>query len=329
MPSFFIATSFLGQPCGSGSTHGVNPAMQERLLAADKAVHAIFNSLPLEQRLDPSTGLGNASFSQWSAITGPHGCWRANAGHHSAGAAIDINAAANPYIVTRNGLVAGGHPGGAAFVGMRNRALAAYDRAMQFMTPAAATADVSGRQPNESTQSVWTRFKAVSAALTSYLSFAVNPQPPEIARVAIENADEASDEELLAIIPEGERLGIDQALAQLEGLLGSQDFQTSHPDWTNSSRVQYLRILRDYEQVRIPMVIGSPSPTPERTRNPARGFLNLRKEIVTALCDEGFRWGACDFGVSADGSSQNGAMMHFDLADDGGYAEINSLLRFG
>jgi len=94
-------------------------------------------------------------------------------------------------------------------------------------------------------------------------------------------------------------------------------------------QMSYLRILRDYEQVRIPMVIGSPSPTPSLTRNPARGFLNLRMEIVTALCDEGLRWGACDFGVSADGSSQNGAMMHFDLADDGGYAEINSLLRFG
>lgn len=88
-------------------------------------------------------------------------------------------------------------------------------------------------------------------------------------------------------------------------------------------------MLRDYEHARIPMVIGSPSPAPSRTRNPARGFLNLPMEIVTALCDQGLRWGACDFGVRADGSSHNGAMMHFDLADDGGYPEINSLLRFG
>jgi hypothetical protein len=329
MPSFFIATTFLGEPCGSGSTHGVNPEMQVRLRAADDAVKAIFDALAPDQRLDPSTGRGNASFSEWSAITGPHVCWRPFAGHHSAGAAIDINAAANPYIVTRNGVVAGGQPGDAGLVGMRNRALAVYDRAMQFMTPPAAAADLSGRQPNESTQSVWTRFKAVSDALVSYLSFALNSQPREIARLAIENPDEVSDDELLAIIPEGERLSIDHALAQLEGLLGSQDFQTSHPDWSNSSRAQYLRILRDYEQVRIPMVIGDPSPTPARTRNPARGFLNLRKEIVTALCDQGLRWGACDFGISADGSSENGAMMHFDVADNGGYLEINSLLRFG
>src|SRR5262249_60655411 len=74
---------------------------------------------------------------------------------------------------------------------------------------------------------------------------------------------------------------------------------------------------------RIPMVIGNPSPTPVRTRNPARGFMNIRSEIVVALCDQGLRWGACDFGVSPDESSQNIDMMHFDLADDGGFPRIN------
>jgi len=303
--------------------------MQARLRAAEGAIGAAFDALAPDQRLDPLSGAGNASFSQWSAIAGPHECWRPNAGHHSAGAAIDINVADTPYIVTRNGLVAGGRTCDADRVATRERALAVDDRAMQFMTPPAAAADLSGRQPNESTQSVWTRFKAVSNALGSYLSFAVDSEPAEIARVAIENLDEISDDELLAIIPEGERLNIDRALARLERSLSSQEFQASHPGWPNSSRMQYLRILRDYEQARSPMLIGNTSPTPARTHNPARGFLNLRMEIVTALCDEGLRWGACDFGVSADGSSQNGAMMHFDLADDGGYAEINSLLRFG
>jgi hypothetical protein len=300
-----------------------------RLQAADDAVRAVFNALPPDQRFDPWTGRGNASFSQWSGVTGPHVCWRPNAGHHSAGAAIDVNAAANPYIVTRNGGVPGGEPGGESLVDMRLRALGVYDRAMQFMTPPVAVADVGGRRPDEPTQSVWTRFKAVSDALVSYLSFAVDSGPSEVRRAAFENADDVSDDELLAAIPEDERLPLDHALARLEALLGSRDFRASHPDWPKSSRAQYLRILRDYEHVRIPMVIGAPNPTPARTRNPARGFLNLRSEIVTALCDQGLRWGACDFGVRADGSSHNGAMMHFDLADDGGYPEINSLLRFG
>jgi hypothetical protein len=303
--------------------------MQLRLQAAETAVQAVFNALPVDQRIAPATGQGNASFSQWCALAGPHVCWRPNAGHHSAGSAIDINPAENPYIVTRNGRVPGGEPGGESFVDMRNRALAVFDRAMQFMTPSVAVADLTARQPNEPTHSVWTRFKTVSDALVHYLSFAVASGPIEVSRVAFENADQASDDELLETIAEDERVPCDRAVGRLEGLLSSRDFQASHPSWSASSREQYLRILRDYEHVRIPMTIDAPSPTPSRTRNPARGFLNLRSEIVTALCDQGLRWGACDFGVLADGSSQNGAMMHFDLADDGGYPEINSLLRFG
>lgn len=316
MPSFLIATTFLAQACGSGNTHGVNPEMQERLHAAEAAVRAAFDALAPEERIDPATGRANAAFSEWCAITGPHLCWQPNASHHSAGAAIDINPAANPYIVTRNGLTPGGEPGGEGLVDMRNRALSAYDRAMQFTTSPVALADLSARRPNETTQSAWTRFKAVSDALQRYLSFAVDAQPPDVLRVALENADDLSDDELLATIPEGERLPLDAALARLEPC-------------SQSPRAQYLRILRDYEHARIPLVIGSPSPTPARTRNPARGFLQLRCEIVTALCDQGLRWGACDFDVHPDGSSENGAMMHFDLADDGGYSEINSLLRFG
>ncbi|MGH7715918.1 MAG: hypothetical protein ACREML_07965 [Vulcanimicrobiaceae bacterium] len=277
----------------------MNPEMQLRLQAAERVARANYAALPPERREE--------SFEAWAAVRGPHLCWRPYAGQHSAGAAIDIDPAANPYIVTRNGPVPGGEAGGETLVDMRNRALAAYDRAVRFTTQVPA-ADVSGRHPNESTESVWTRFKSVSDALVRYFSPAINPQVMVIERVAIENADEVSDEELLATIPQDERIPLDQ---------------------TDVTPVQYLRMLRDYEHARIPMVIGSPSATPERTRNPARGFLKLQCEIVTALCDQGLRWGACDLEISADGSSHNGAMMHFDLADNGGYPEIDSLLRFG
>ena len=329
MPSFLIATTFLAQACGSGSTHGVNPEMQIRLDAAQRALHATYTALAPDQRIDPATGEGDASFGAWTGITSPHVCWRPNASHHSAGSAIDIEPAANPYIPTRNGPVPGGERGGEGLVDMRNRALAVFDRAMQFTTPPVAAADLRARQPGESTQAVWSRFKAVSNALASYLSLAVDPGPADVTRVALANADELSDDELLATIPQGERLPLEAAVGRLRGVLDEASFKASHPGWPLDARAQYLRILRDYEQVRIPMVAGSPSPTPARTRNPARGFLNLRSEIVTALCDQGLRWGACDFRVHADGASQNGAMMHFDLADDGGYPEIHSLLRFG
>ena len=329
MPSFQLATSFLGQPCGSGFTEGVNPALQSRLAAAEDAVRAAFEALAPAQRIDPTTGRARASFSQWVAVRGPHECWRPHAGHHSAGAAIDINAPTNPYIVTRNAGVPGGQAGGEHLLAMRMRFLSACDRAVRFVSGPLAEADLRPRQPNEATESVWARFKAASDALVLYLSLAVDPRPSSVSRVAIENADEVSDDELLAAIPETERLRLEDALPRLEGVLGSAEFRESHPDWPNSARAQYLRIVRDYEELRIPMVVGTPSATPLRTRNPARGFLNLRREIVTALCDQGLRWGACDFTIRADGSSRNGAMMHFDLADDGGYPQIDSLLRFG
>ena len=68
---------------------------------------------------------------------------------------------------------------------------------------------------------------------------------------------------------------------------------------------------------------GSPDPTipalPGRTdrpfdnkrggaagRDPAKGFLTIRKEIVQALRGQGLRWGGTDFGT------QNGDIMHFD-----------------
>jgi hypothetical protein len=322
MPSNHIATVFLGQPCGSGITEGVNPEMHARLQAADRAVRAIFDALPPERR-------GDVSYAAWAGADAPHLCWRPNAKQHSAGAAIDINPAANPYIVTRNNGIPGGEAGAEGWVEMRKRALAAYDRAVQFLTPPLAAADVSPRRPGESTESVWARFKLVSDALARYLRFAIRTEARLIARVAIENADDLSDAELLAAIPEDERLAPDEAIPRLEELLASADFRAGHVGWPLDARAQYLRILRDYEHARIPMVVGSPSATPERTRNPARGFLALRREIVVALCDQGLRWGACDLEIYPDGSSHNGAMMHFDLADCGGYPEVNSLLRFG
>lgn len=318
MPSFHLATTFLGQPCGAGPTHGVNPEMQLRLQAAEKAAR------------DAAAGRADETFTQWAAaVPGPHVCWQPHAGQHSAGAAIDIDPASNPYIVTRYGTQPGGEPGAEHLVDMRERALAVYDRAMRFATPPAEAADVAPRRPDEPTTAVWTRFKAVSDALARYLSFAVASTHTEVSRVAVEDADRLSDDELLATIPEGERLAFDDAVSRLAAHLTSAAFRDTHPGWALDARALYLRMLRDYEQARIPMVIGSPSATPARTRNPARGFLRLPLEIVTALCDQGLRWGACDFEVRADGSSDNGAMMHFDIADAGGYPEVHSLLRFG
>ncbi len=128
--------------------------------------------------------------------------------------------------------------------------------------------------------------------------------------------DEAgADTALLDQIPAAELRPRAEALETIQDLLSDDSFIQAHPDAVPDAEQLYYRILRDYELVRIPMVIGSPSYSPAVTRNPARGFLDLRPEIVVALCDSGMRWGACDF----DAGASNGDMQHFDLADNGGY----------
>jgi hypothetical protein len=57
--------------------------------------------------------------------------------------------------------------------------------------------------------------------------------------------------------------------------------------------------------------IGGPADRPFESddpiqRGPERGFLNIRREIVLALCSVGLRWGAIDF------RSASGDVMHFD-----------------
>ena len=232
MPSNHLTTTFLGQPCGWGITEGVNPEMHDRLAAAEHAIRSSFDALPPERRIDPFTGEANASFQQWTGVRSPIVAWISRAAQHSAGAAIDIEPAANPYIVTRYNGVPGGEPGGEHLRDMRNRALAAYDRAMRFVRGENAAADVSPRKPGESTESVWLRFEATSDALMRYFSVAVNPDQATIARIALENADDVSDEQLLAVIGEDERIPLDVAL-------------------TAVAREQYFRILRDYEHARI------------------------------------------------------------------------------
>jgi hypothetical protein len=164
---------------------------------------------------------------------------------------------------------------------------------------------------------VYDRLRLASDALAAYFLFAFYGTPREVDRPPIVNPEEVSLEDLLDRIPEAERLPQDQARRELEEYMHSNFFQLSHPDWPYAPDEQYARILRDYELVRIPMVIGSPSTAPERTRNPARGFLDLRRELVVALTDSELgrlRWGGSDFGPDAlHGPAESGDLMHFDL----------------
>lgn len=70
------------------------------------------------------------------------------------------------------------------------------------------------------------------------------------------------------------------------------------------------QVAADYHALRVPLVIGSPSPNPRTTRNPAKGMLAWRRHTFVAIADAGgLRMGLCDFG-----SRESGDAHHFDTA---------------
>lgn len=313
-PDFLVTHTFLGQNCGAG----VNPSFRDRLVLVEQNLKDQFDALP--DKTNPSTGNEFTSHIEWIDLHEPLVCWRQNAGHHSAGSAADINVTTNPYIVTRTGNVLGGEAAGQNLQTMRQQAVAVYDRAMEFFKSTGTQADVSARRTGESTSDVYDRFLLASSAIIFYLTFAFKGAGDKdalkiVTRQPVEDIENASADDLG--IPSTELRPKDEAIAGLEVFMASDDFQNSHPNWPNDTEAQYLRILRDYELVRIPMVLGNPSPRPQRTRNPARGFLDLHKELVVALVEVGeLRWGACDFGPQ-----QSGDIQHFDRVDDDGFPQ--------
>jgi hypothetical protein len=84
------------------------------------------------------------------------------------------------------------------------------------------------------------------------------------------------------------------------------------------SKLDVAEVRTDYE-----FLLGNPKPAAPgdapftgggagKPRDPARGFLTIRQEVVEALRGQGLRWGATDFpGASGD-------VMHFDDGDHTG-----------
>src|SRR5262249_41371085 len=84
----------------------------------------------------------------------------------------------------------------------------------------------------------------------------------------------------------------------------------------------YEQILRDRDQMQMAMVNGKvvieddgkdgkASIPKGNQRDPAKGFLNLRGEVVIeAVRSAGLRWGGAMMGI---GINTSGDMMHFDL----------------
>lgn len=273
-PASLIPAAFLRCHVGGG----VSPAMRDALAKAEASIVATCPDW-------------DAIFKRVRSVGGyrPHG------GKHSLGIAVDLDYAANPYIATRTGKVYGGELAGATLTGTREAAVAVCDRAMVYAHGPGAFADLAARRPGESTAACWDRVYAASEALRVYLGTCWRTTDALVHRPPVAHVETAP---LATIEAEaGDELVPEDAAHTALAMHGSLDPEGDR-----------VRILRDHEIVRVPTVIGTPSLVPRVTRNLARGFLSIPREVAVALCDvAGMRWGAVDFGAA-----ESGDVMHWD-----------------
>lgn len=218
------------------------------------------------------------SFVEWCGVHGVGG-FREHGGPHTKGIAVDLDYTENPYIATRTGPHYGGEAAGAS-LGVRAAAVEACDRIMG----GSGLADLACRKPNEPTALVWERLHAVSEGWKKYFSPYFSVESATVHRAPVANWQSCD----------------------VKGFAG----MVSNKELIVDINTVPIQVLRDYEAVRIPTVIGSPSKLPPVTRNPARGFLTHPKHVAVAMCEVGnMRWGACDFGYA-----ESGDIMHYDLS---------------
>jgi hypothetical protein len=197
------------------------------------------------------------------------GGWRAAASRHTLGQAIDINYDTNGFFICTVGRQIGGEK--AALTEVTNPCFAALKR-IELKT--GKKCDVSARKVEdrvpETYESCWERWNETSSAIVEYL------RPLQAAGLPNELTPVMTD-----------------------------NFFKSNVD-INDDSIQQL--IRDFHALRAPLVFGTPVKNPPKTRNPAKGIMDIPKDVVVGLMNAGFkRWGAVDFGT------QSGDLMHFDL----------------
>ncbi|MGX7672508.1 hypothetical protein [Plantactinospora sp. DSM 117369] len=294
--------TFLGQPI----TGGVNATMAQVLAAVEDDLWRTWKASPDE-----------GDFHTWAGLVEPSIGTRPGDGRHATGAAVDLNVTECPYIVTRTGETYGGEAAAHDQQEMRRRVVEVYDRAVAFFTVSGRRSDTSIRV-NDTIEVTYDRFRELSDALVFYLSWAVSAAHVRVNRPPIADAHALPDgHPALRAIPAPELAQpADAAIPAIEFLYADEFWAQNHQGWPYGPEQQYWQMLRDYETVRTPLLHGNPAQPITATRNPAHGFLQLRKELVCSLIHVGdaiigtrrMRWGASDFGAR-----ESGDVMHFDL----------------
>lgn len=260
--------------CGVRVEKGCTASFKAKIAKAEAWLVSEYDS---QRRTSATT----ESFREWHNIHSIGG-FREGAALHGEGEAFDVDYGRNGYGPVRRGRTFGGEAAGDEIKGIRQAAVDVYDRACG----GPGKADVDWRRPGESVEECFDRFELVNVATRTYFEPFFN----------------TIDLDGTPLVTIKRRPVKGYATADREAFAGMVGRELRAP----LADVP-LQVLRDFEAVRVPLVIGTPEERPGKTRNPALGLMNLRRHVVIALVREaGLRWGMDGFG------SASGDAMHFD-----------------
>ena len=304
---------------------GVCAEMRDLLF---KAQRDIFKAYSAEV-----TGLGQtpseSGFKTWCGVTDLVG-WQFRGGQHRRGSAIDLDANLNPYIATKTNASFGGEAYdangmsgsdarlAAAPDGIRPRAVVAYQNAVDLRFGKGTTFSIAsfrGEAPAETIGDAYDRFFQLHITLVAYFDLAYqNPDPKKTNLLASDPGAER---------PFGKDASESGSFLERVETHRVKKFLTNLPSKPAELQQLFDQIKDDYARLRLVMVTGDLTDVGvgkgfagtrmklTASRDPARGFLRIRKQIAVILRDHLARWGAIDFGVFASGD-----IMHFDRGLD-------------
>lgn len=300
----FLGVSFMTG--GQGGVNGVNRGLLRKLLRAQEDLYRQYREQMGAPADDGDDQKKFKSFTGAKEVIGGQG--PRGGGNHRDGSACDIEYTASPWVP----VLMGGKPTGESHngsdewsrVNVWEPCIAVYHRASLFCL---------GKKANPSKSSdnalTYDTFKKIHDSLVKYLAYRY---PKGVSG----DLTEATEESFLArVAAEKDTTFKDSQICKTNTIeaspLGSAD--------EAALRAAFAQIEADHQTTRYGMVIGSLSVTSNvintsatNYREPCKGFLMIKKEVVLALLKAGLRWGGQDFGD----------MMHFDM----GLETLNELL---
>jgi hypothetical protein len=206
-------------------------------------------------------------------------------GNHAWGLAVDIDADSNPYILNEAGEAK-----------MDEGMVLIYQRiAKALLQRASVITPAEGKdKPSGLVNATYEELAEESDAMAAYFSVLSDADKGVTPPKSDEKSKDKSKKEKKAPPP----------------LPARRDLTGHQFDPAVLKGLDIEQVKKDYAALKGAAPKGMDTPFsgggPGKWRDPARGFLSIRKEVVEALRGEGLRWGAKDF------AGASGDVMHFD-----------------